>query len=62
MSSEGKRDEEPILTMFDDQEIPYGVLNDALSRFVKILDEPLVGKETFPPVKLDKAHVDFLVR
>lgn len=53
--------EESIMTMFDDQEIPYTVLNNALSRLIKVLDEPLVGKETFPPVKQKKEHIDFLV-
>jgi hypothetical protein len=54
--------EEQVLTVFDDQEIPYAVLNSALSRLTKILDEPLVGKETFPPVKLKKEHYEFFVR
>ena len=53
--------EEPILTMFDDHEIPYATLNNALSRLVKVLDAPLAGKETFTPVKLKKEHVDFFV-
>ena len=54
--------EEPSLTVFDDQEIPYAVLNSALGRLTKILDQPLAGKEAFPPVKLKKEHIDFFVR
>ena len=57
----GKEEEGQVYTVFDDQEIPYAVLNSALGRLTKILDQPLVGKETFPPAKLNKEHVDFLV-
>ena len=51
----------PVYTLYDDQEIPYATLNNALSRLVKILDKPLNEKEAFPPLKLVKEHVDFLV-
>ena len=51
----------PFYTLYDDQEIPYATLNNALLRLVKILDKPLNAKESFPPVKLVKEHVDFLV-
>lgn len=55
-------DSEPVLTVFDDHEVPYSVLNDALTRLVKIVEKPLVGKETFPPVKLKKDQVEFMVQ
>lgn len=58
---EGEKEEAQDYTVFDDQEIPYAVLNSALGRLTKILDEPLAGKETFPPVKLKKEHIEFLV-
>ena len=56
-----KEDSEPVLTVFEDHEVPYAVLNNALSRLVTILEKPLVGKESFPPVKLKKDHIEFLV-
>lgn len=58
---ESKKEEEQIFTVFDDQEIPYALLNSALGRLTKILDQPLAGKETFPPVKLKKEHIEFFV-
>ena len=54
-------EEAPVYTLYDDQEISYTALNNALTRLVKILDKPLAGKETFPPVKLNKEHIEFLV-
>lgn len=62
MRDESEKVEAQIFTVFDDQEIPYATLNNALSRLTKILDEPLAGKETFPPVKLKKEHIDFFVQ
>lgn len=58
---EGEKEDAQVYTVFDDQEIPYAVLNSALGRLTKILDQPLAGKETFPPAKLKKEHIDFLV-
>lgn len=57
----GKDEEGQVFTVFDDQEIPYAVLNSALGRLTKILDQPLAGKETFPAIKLKKEQVDFFV-
>lgn len=51
----------PVYTFNDDQEIPYAVLNNALTRLVSILDKPLIGKENFPPVKVKKEHIEFMV-
>ena len=59
---ESEKEEGQVFTVFDDQEIPYAILNNALGRLTKILDRPLVGKETFPPVKLKKEHMEFFVR
>lgn len=56
-----KEDSEPVLTVFEDHEVPYAVLNNALTRLVTILEKPLVGKESFTAVKLKKDHVEFLV-
>ena len=51
----------PVYTLNDDQEIPYATLNKALTRLVAVLDKPLIGREGFPPSKLKREHVDFLV-
>lgn len=56
-------DEEPVFTVFDDQEIPYATLNSALTRLAAILDRPTEKKkETFSVIKLKKEHVDFMVQ
>jgi hypothetical protein len=51
----------PILTVFDDHEIPFATLNNALSRLTSILEATSTAKETFAPIKIKKEHVDFLV-
>ena len=58
---EGVQEEAQVYTVFDDQEIPFAVLNSALGRLTKILDQPLAGKEIFPPVKVKREHIDFFV-
>lgn len=61
MAQKSNPSEEPVYTVFDDQEIPFTTLNSALTRLSAVLDKPLKGKETFPVAKLQKEHVDFLV-
>lgn len=53
--------ENQIISVFDEQEVPFATLNRSLHRLADILEQPRVGKESIPAIKLKKEHVEFLV-
>lgn len=49
------------VTMFDEQEFDFYVLEKALVKAVKITEMPWAGKESFVPIKIKKENVELLV-
>ena len=50
------------LSVFDEQEVDYVTLDRCLSKLMVMMDQPWPGKEKVPAVKLNREHVEFLVR
>lgn len=50
------------LSVFDEQEVDYVILDRCLSKILVMMEQPWPGKEKFPPVKLNREHIDFLVK
>lgn len=50
------------LSVFDEQDVDYVTLDRVLSKMLVMMDQPWPGKEKIPPLKLNREHVDFLVR
>lgn len=48
-------------SVFDEQEVDYITLDRVLGKLLGTMDQPWPGKEKFPPAKLNRDHVEFLV-
>jgi hypothetical protein len=51
-----------VISVFDEQEVDYVVLDRCLSKLLVMMEKPWPGKEKLAAVKLNREHVEFIVR